>query len=60
NTFSYPTAVEAEAFIDKENFNNPVIFPPKDVLLRGEFIQDLGESEEEYIMIFNLLKRGKV
>ncbi len=55
--FSYPSAVEAEAFIDKRLLDNPVVYPSREVLQRGEFFADLGETENEYIKIFNLLKQ---
>lgn len=57
NTFSYASPIEAEAFINKENLSNPNIYPPENVLRRGEFYNSIGEVEGEYIKIFNSLKR---
>ncbi len=59
NMFSYATAIEAEAFIYKENLNNPIIYPSEDLLRKGEFYIDLGKTEDEYVKIFNLLKQEK-
>jgi spermidine/putrescine transport system substrate-binding protein len=57
STFSYPTTVEAAAFIDKGDLSNPIIYPSQDVLQRGEFLVDVGEAENEYMKIFNSLKQ---
>lgn len=57
NTFFYPVTIEgADVFLNKENLDNSVIYPPQEVLKKGEFILDLGKAEGEYIRIFNLLK----
>ncbi|MGE0267322.1 MAG: PotD/PotF family extracellular solute-binding protein [Candidatus Omnitrophota bacterium] len=59
NMFFYPVTIEAEPYLNKEILENPVISPPKDVLQRGEYILDLGETEGEYLKIFHLLKQIK-
>ena len=55
--FSYVTTVQAESFLSKEFLNNSVIYPPQNLLQKGELLKDLGKYEEEYIRIFNLLKQ---
>lgn len=57
NMFFYPVTIEAEPYLNKEILENPVVSPPQKVLQTGEYILDLGETEGEYLKIFNLLKR---
>lgn len=57
NMFIYPPAVKAEAFIDKEILNNPIIYPPREILQKGEFFNDLGADEDKYVEVFNLMKQ---
>ncbi|HRZ86266.1 MAG TPA: spermidine/putrescine ABC transporter substrate-binding protein [bacterium] len=58
-TFSYPPVVEAGAFLEKEFLDNPVIYPPADVLGRGEFYKDIGKAENEYVRIFSMMKQKR-
>jgi len=55
-TFFYPTTVEAEQFLNKEFLNNPIIYPPRTTLEKGEYFENLGAKENEYVRIFNLMK----
>jgi len=56
NVFRNPTTVEAESFLDEESRKNSQVYFPQNVLQRGEFFKDMGEEEDEYVKIFNLLK----
>ncbi|MEQ8225564.1 MAG: spermidine/putrescine ABC transporter substrate-binding protein [Candidatus Eremiobacterota bacterium] len=57
NSFFYPSPVEgAEKYIDREILQNPMIYPPADVLNRGEVYMELEHIEIEYERIFNLMK----
>lgn len=55
-TFYYPLTVDAEQFLDKEFLDNPVIYPPPEVLKKGEYFGDLGEKENEYMRIFSSMR----
>ncbi len=59
NMFAYPTTVKADAFIEKGLLANPVIYPPQEVLQKGEYLLDVKEADGEYAQIFNMLKQTK-
>lgn len=57
NAMAYPITIEAESYLRKEILNDPVIFPPPEVIQKGEYILDIGETEGEYLRIFHALKQ---
>ncbi|MFB9908112.1 polyamine ABC transporter substrate-binding protein [Allokutzneria oryzae] len=49
----------AKTFIDKELLNDPLVYPPADVLARLPFIKDLGrEAEARYADAWTKVKTG--
>ncbi|MHB0945740.1 MAG: ABC transporter substrate-binding protein [Sedimentisphaerales bacterium] len=56
-TFFYPTVIEADYLIGKELLKNPVAYPPVKIFRIGNFPEDIGSTESEYVRIFNLLKQ---
>lgn len=57
NFVHYATPVEtAKKFINKEDLNNPGIYPPPDVIKRLEFQVDIGEATRIYDQIWTELK----
>ncbi|NIO05295.1 MAG: extracellular solute-binding protein [Proteobacteria bacterium] len=57
NFVHYATPVEAaKKFINKEDLDNPGIYPPPDVMTRLEFQVDIGEATRIYDQIWTELK----
>jgi spermidine/putrescine transport system substrate-binding protein len=57
NKFCNPSFIEGdEKFIKKELLENPIIFPPRDLVEVGEMYIELGETNKEYERIFNSMK----
>jgi spermidine/putrescine transport system substrate-binding protein len=57
NFVHYATPVEAaKKFINKEDLDNPGIYPPEDVMERLEFQKDVGEATRIYDQIWTELK----
>ena len=57
NFVHYATPVEAaKKFINKEDLNNPGIYPSKEVMKRLEFQKDVGEATRIYDQIWTELK----
>ncbi|MEQ8225563.1 MAG: spermidine/putrescine ABC transporter substrate-binding protein [Candidatus Eremiobacterota bacterium] len=57
NTFYNVSPIEgAEKYIKKEILENPAVYPSKDIISKGEFYVELGDTNKEYERIFNLLK----
>jgi spermidine/putrescine transport system substrate-binding protein len=57
NFVHYATPVEAaKKFINKEDLNNPGIYPTEDVMDRLEFQKDVGEATRIYDQIWTELK----
>ena len=56
----YATANKAAIdLLDEETRNNPVIFPPAEVVARGEFQNDVGDAIELYNKYWEMLKVGR-
>jgi len=55
--FSYPSVVNTKEFIDSNFLNDPDIYPTEEVLRHGEFFNDVGDAENMYVRIFNMLKQ---
>ena len=49
----------ALALLDEETRNNPVIFPPAEVVENGEFQTDVGDAIELYNKYWEMLKVGR-
>jgi spermidine/putrescine transport system substrate-binding protein len=57
NTYCYCSPVEgSEKYIKKEILENPIVYPSEEIISKGEFYIELGETNKEYERIFNLLK----
>jgi spermidine/putrescine transport system substrate-binding protein len=57
NFVHYATPVEAaKKYINKEDLNNPGIYPPPDVMKRLEYQKDVGEATRIYDQIWTELK----
>jgi len=57
NNFFYVSPVfGAEKYIDKKILNNPVVYPPADRMKKGEAFMDIGDIENEYNRIFDLMR----
>ncbi len=57
NTFNYCSPIQgSEKYIKKEILENPVIYPSQEIISKGEFYIELGETNKEYERIFNLIK----
>jgi len=57
NRFCTASPIEgAEKFIHQKILNNPIVYPPRELIEKGEFYQELGETNKEYERIFNLIK----
>jgi spermidine/putrescine transport system substrate-binding protein len=57
NFVHYATPVEAaKKIINKEDLNNPGIYPPADVMKRLEYVVDVGEATRIYDQIWTELK----
>lgn len=50
---------EARDLVSEETRNNPVIFPPAEVIDKGEFQKDVGEAMQLYNEYWEKLKAGK-
>ena len=46
----------AEPLIDVEVLSNDIIYPPRDVLDRCEYIRDVGKVHSEYFRMYSMLK----
>lgn len=58
--FGYSTPNQAaQALLPDEIRNNPVIFPPSEVVKKGEFQNDVGETMKLYNGYWEKLKSGK-
>ena len=56
----FATANQAAlAMLDEETRNNPVIFPPADIVEQGEFQTDVGDAIELYNKYWEMLKVGR-
>ncbi|GLS84564.1 extracellular solute-binding protein [Paraferrimonas haliotis] len=56
----YPTPNKsAKALMPKELANDPIVYPPAEVIEAGEFQDDIGEAELIYDKYWQLLKAGK-
>jgi spermidine/putrescine transport system substrate-binding protein len=49
----------SKALLDEDTQNNPVIFPPADIVKASEFQQDVGEAMKVYDGYWEKLKTGK-
>jgi spermidine/putrescine transport system substrate-binding protein len=49
----------ALALLDEETRNDPVIFPPAEIVARGEFQTDVGDAIELYNQYWEMLKTGR-
>ncbi|MCP4644044.1 MAG: spermidine/putrescine ABC transporter substrate-binding protein [bacterium] len=59
NSQHYATPNKAAvAMLEPEILENPIIYPPGDVLERCEFLVDVGEAGDEYARIFGILTKG--
>ncbi len=57
NSFCYPSPIDgAEKYVDKKILGNSIIYPPSDLINKGEAYRDLGDINNEYDRIFNLIK----
>ncbi|WMP19402.1 ABC transporter substrate-binding protein [Thiothrix lacustris] len=53
----YATAsLEAKKLLDASVRNNPIIFPPPEVLSTAEFKQDVGKAQDLYLLYWDKLK----
>ena len=50
---------EVKALVDTKLQNNPIIFPPSDILSKAEFQQDVGDAIKLYNDYWEKLKTGK-
>lgn len=50
---------EVKALVDAKLQNNPIIFPPSDILSKAEFQQDVGDAIKLYNDYWEKLKTGK-
>ncbi len=48
---------DAEPMIKKDIRSNPIIYPPKKILDRCEYLEDVGEMHNEYVRIYNLMQK---
>ncbi|MBK4765199.1 MAG: extracellular solute-binding protein [Pantoea sp. Brub] len=56
-TTGYPTAnLEAKKFLKKEIVNDPFLYPPIDVIKKGEWQNDVGKISMKYETLFQKLK----
>ena len=56
----FATANQAAlGLLDEETRNNPVIFPPADIVEQGEFQTDVGDAIELYNKYWEMLKVGR-
>lgn len=56
--YSTPNAA-AKELVDEETRNDPIIFPPAEVLEKGEFQQDVGDALKLYNEYWEKLKVGQ-
>ena len=50
---------EVKALVETKLQNNPIIFPPSDILSKAEFQQDVGDAIKLYNDYWEKLKTGK-
>ncbi|PPI86831.1 spermidine/putrescine ABC transporter substrate-binding protein PotD [Candidatus Pantoea edessiphila] len=56
-SIGYPTAnKEAKKFLPKKITNNTLLYPPNDILQKGEWQNDVGDASREYEILFQKLK----
>lgn len=56
--YSTPNA-KVRDLVDEETRNNPIIFPPDDVMEKGEFQKDVGDAMKLYNAYWEKLKSGE-
>lgn len=56
--YATPNTV-AKAMLDAETRDNPMIFPPTDVVSKAEFQRDIGNALELYMRYWSKLKAGQ-
>jgi spermidine/putrescine transport system substrate-binding protein len=60
NEVGYATgSLAAKQLLDVSVRNNPIIFPPPDVLAKAEFKEDVGKALELYNLYWGKLKSGR-
>ncbi|MBE3596406.1 MAG: spermidine/putrescine ABC transporter substrate-binding protein [Hydrogenibacillus sp.] len=56
--FPYSNPNEAaHQYMDPALLNNPAVYPPKDVVKKGQYIRDIGEATKLYDRIWSEVKR---
>jgi spermidine/putrescine transport system substrate-binding protein len=50
----------AEAHLDQEFLNNPIIYPPAEVISKLQYLLALGETEATYLRLWNEIKAAPV